>query len=263
MTDVPDLRQTQRLLLHGIDPLSAAEQAAQAAVHIDSTAGLTAQRRFSIYRQSITSTRVRALEAIYPVCRRVLGEQCFSAVLTPFVWRTADAAPDLNAYGAGLAEALQHLTAAEPVFRDYPYLPDLARLEWSLHAAYYAADEPAFDPAQLQDRAAEQVTIRLAHGVSVHVTDFPVFEIWRQHQQAAAPGRVAYLQGPDYLCVYRDGQQPAVAQLQAREHALLSACRGGIGLATLAAAEGVSADLATRLPALIARGWLVAAACSV
>ena len=43
---------------------------------------------------------------------------------------------DLNLFGAHFAQFLQDFEHVA----DYPYFPDMARLEWALHRAHYAAD---------------------------------------------------------------------------------------------------------------------------
>lgn len=255
------LAEIQRLLMDGIHPhrTTAARDAAGKLLAESGT--LSATDRFLIYRNNITAARVRALGAIYPVCRKIVGEDCFQGMAKTFAWQSPDRSEDLNVYGETFDAFLAEQVRTREAFTDLSYLPELARLEWHWHAAYYAPDDAAFDASGLATQAphdAEHITFPLSASLSLMETRFPVFEIWRRHHEEDAVASVAALVETDYLCIYRAGYAPRVERIDKARYALLDACREGLSLAQLAERAGVTESLPALLPEMITRGWIVA-----
>lgn len=96
------------------------------------------ERRYNVYRNNVTVGLVRALEANFPVVRRLLGEHYFAGFARDFAQKHPPQSPLMFIYGALLPKALEDaedLTA-------YPYLGDVARLEIHWRESYHAADAP-------------------------------------------------------------------------------------------------------------------------
>ena len=82
-------------------------------------------------------------------------------------------------------ERLAAFVAAFPHTQDLPYLPDVARMEWLAHRAYYAADGTAFDPARLAGVPPSRwIDLRpaLAPACALLESDWPLARIWTVHQ---------------------------------------------------------------------------------
>ena len=103
------------------------------------------ETRFAIYRNNVVFGLIEALGARFPVCRRLLGEECFDASAALFARRKPPRAAVLHEYGEGFAEFLE----AFPPFADYDYLGDMARFEAALGRAYYARHARPLAPAAL------------------------------------------------------------------------------------------------------------------
>ncbi len=110
-------------------------------------------RRFAVYRNNVTVSLIRAMEANFPALRRLLGETYFAGLAREFVLRHPPQSPLMFAYGAAFPEFLKEQTDLAP----YPYLSDVAALECLMRQAYHAADArvlaaeelAAFPPTQL------------------------------------------------------------------------------------------------------------------
>src|SRR5262245_50676916 len=115
-------------------------------------------RRLGVYRSNLVGSTTHALTAAYPVVAKVVGAEFFAAMAREFAKCVPSKDGDLNWFGVQLAEFLEGFA---PV-RELPYLPDLARLEWSVHRAHYAADVAPLDVIRLAGVApAEQPGLRL------------------------------------------------------------------------------------------------------
>ncbi|MFX9866817.1 DNA-binding domain-containing protein, partial [Acinetobacter baumannii] len=88
------------------------------------------------YRATSIANATAALRLAYPVCRLITGDDYFDALARRYRAACPSRDGDLNRYGDRFAAFLDGF---EPV-RALPYLPDVARLEWSVHVATMAAD---------------------------------------------------------------------------------------------------------------------------
>ncbi len=186
--------------------------------HVQALSGLRA------YRANAQAVAHRALVSAYPVLARLLGEEAMSA-LARDLWREDPPVKgDLAWFGAGMAGWLGQVEA----FEDLPYLPDVARLEWTVHRAQVAADPPEA-PVDLQLLAGDPdlVVVQFVTGSAAVVSPWPVFRLWQAHQAEpdAEPElgevRAALAAGEgDRAWVWRKGPRVEVAALAAAEHEL-------------------------------------------
>ena len=102
-------------------------------------------RRYAVYRNNVTVGLIRALEANFPVVRRLLGEEYFAGFARDFAQGHPPQSPLMFQYGAGFAEALER---AEDL-ASYRYLADVARLEIFWRESYHAADAYPLDAGAL------------------------------------------------------------------------------------------------------------------
>lgn len=98
-------------------------------------------RRYAVYRNNVTVGLIRALEANFPVVRRLLGEEYFAGFARDFAQGHPPQSPLMFQYGADFPAALER---AEDL-ASYPYLADVARLEIIWRESYHATDANPLD----------------------------------------------------------------------------------------------------------------------
>jgi len=143
---------------------------------------------------------------------------------------------------------------------DYAYLPDLARLDFMTHAAYYADPDPKFDFDLFEQRLlnGEQVRFQISHSLGLLASSYPVHEIWLHNR----PGfnttqnrhQIQAVSGTQYLLVYRDRYIPVVMPVSGHEYQLLEAFADNHTLQNVI--EHINCDIDTMLPKLIANKWI-------
>jgi hypothetical protein len=169
------------------------------------------QRRFNVYRNNVYAGLLGVLEARYPAVQRILGEEFFRAMARIFIDQAPPRSPVLLEYGRGFAEFLETF---EPI-SDEPYLPDVARLEWKMHAARHAADCSAIragDLASYGENAAT-LTFRLAAAVSLVASAYPVFSLWRANTSPAAETGPLAFSGRECVLVTRPALTPEAVRI--------------------------------------------------
>ena len=220
--------------------------------------GIPPAARLDAHRATIRDAHLGALDTAYPVCREVLGPKYWRRLLGEEIQAFGDAGPDLNRYGEFLPELLARAQARRPELAELGYLGELAALEWRVHEAGFAADDPPFDWAAfraLDDAGRERLRLAPSRALRLLRFEHPVDELWRRHRDGP-PGWPP--QAPVRCCVHRAGRfEVSVARLDDGEAALLEALGAGRALGELPGAEG---DAAGTLFRMIERGWIAAAA---
>lgn len=143
--------------------------------------GLTAGARLAIYRHHVFTTLTDVLMSTYPVVCRLVDARFFAYAADRYIREHLPGSPCLFEYGASLAEFL----ARFPPCRDLAYLPDVARLEWALHAARHADEASPLNPSRLAAVPPDEtpwLTLRLDPSVAYLASPWPIDEIWRANQ---------------------------------------------------------------------------------
>jgi hypothetical protein len=215
----------------------------------------SAGERFAAYRANVRGAHLQALDSAYPVLREVLGPRYWRQLLDAELPVYASPSPDLNAYGDFMPALLRGAQRRRAELRELPYLEALAMLEWQVHRARLAADEPAFDWgafAKLPDEVQASATLVQSNALALLEPGYPVDCIWRSHQGIDAGENE--LAEDICCCVHRAGRfDIGVTRLDRQEFEelqLLAAARIG------AMYRDGNDALAHRIFAWIQRGWI-------
>jgi hypothetical protein len=205
----------------------------------------------SVYRSNAFGNWAQALAGAYPIVRKVVGADFFEGLAREYARAYPSASGDLNEYGAGLAE----FVAAFPHTQDLPYLPDVARMEWLAHRAYYAADATPFDLTRISNSNPESLRPRLAPGCALLASDWPLARIWTVHQHDYEGAIDVDLgAGPDRILAHRPRWRAQVRSLAPGDYRFLDMARQGKTLGE--ALETAVAEDSAFDAALALAGWV-------
>ena len=142
-------------------------------------------RRFAVYRNNVAVGLIGALEARYPVSRRIAGDDLFRAMARAFVRAHKPRSPVMIAYGEDFPDSPPPMSLR----RGATALPsaDVARLENAWVEAYHAEDAPAATVGELAELSPDCLPgTRIAFHPAARLLRFatPAASIW-----AARPGR--------------------------------------------------------------------------
>src|SRR5208283_2885287 len=147
-------------------------------------------RRFSVYRNNVAVGLIGALEARYPVSRRIVGDVVFRAMARAFASARKPRSPVMIAYGGDFPEfAAAYLEALEAGL-GLAYVADVARLESAWVEAYHAADEPVASAGDLGKLSPDQLPgTRIAFHAAARLLRFstPAATIWASSQPGGEP----------------------------------------------------------------------------
>lgn len=228
-----------------------------------------------IYRANAHAHAQRALAASYPSVQALLGESAFAALACALWQVQPPRVGDLNRWGAGLADFI----ARDAQLAPWPYLADVARLEWALAQAQGAADaEPdAASFAWLANQPAQQLRAVLAPGWTCLTGTSPLVSLVLAHRPTlaatdaappslAAAARAVQAGRVEQALVWRTGWRVRLRAVQPWESAALRVLAQGGRLDALLRAWPDAADSA-RAPAppslsdwlaqAVRAGWLI------
>lgn len=182
--------------------------------------GRPAGRRFDVYRNNVTVSLTEALRQAFPVIRKLVGEEFFTAMAREHLRAHPPTSPLMMHYGRDMPVFLENF----PPVQHLGYLPDIARLELALRESYHAADAATVPGEALQSLSPDALLAsRLALAPSLRLirSRWPVHAIWSANMRGTdAPKAVTaedvliarpdYDPGPHRL---PDGAAPFIAAL--------------------------------------------------
>jgi len=115
--------------------------------------GKSARKRFAVYRNNVTVSLIDVLAGVFPAIQRLVGEGFFRDMARLYMSEEPPSSAVMFEYGGGFAAFLERF---EPV-SEYPYLPDVARLERAWLDAYHSADAEPLRPDSLGAIPPEQL----------------------------------------------------------------------------------------------------------
>ena len=238
---MPTLDQTQQLfwkliaapegVAPGLAALSPSERGvADALVRED--ARLSAVERIDIYADMYFYRIRDCLREDFATVCAVIGEAAFHNLITDYLLVHPSTHFSLRYVGRHLPAFVRSHTFGT----QWPYLADLALLEWTILEAFDALDAEPLDAAALaavpQDRWPD---LRFTPTPSLHLLDvgWPVHEIWRQAQA----GEEQVEPQPADTCVrlWRQDLRVFHRPIDAAERAALDVLRHGASFATVCA----------------------------
>ncbi|WP_103256594.1 DNA-binding domain-containing protein [Tabrizicola aquatica] len=200
-------------------------------------AGLTArdatevERRFAVYRNNVAVSLTEALAARFPVIRRLVGAEFFAPLARLYAEAERPRSPILAEWGDGFGAFLDGF----PPLSGYPYLGDVARIEYARGRAFHAADAPPVDPLALISADPEKVRLALHPSLLLLRLAHPAVSIWARNQPEGEGLPLA--KGPQTALILRDAAfQVQVRALEAGDAALVTALMAGDPLAAAALA---------------------------
>lgn len=221
--------------------------------------GIAPAARLRIYRNANLAIHVDALATSYPALQRLLGADCLDGLATRHAAYRGSRSGNLQDYGADFADYL----AAQPETAAWPWLGDVARLEWLRQEVALAADAaPADADALVAALADPHAALHLRPCVRVLSSAWAALDLWR-YAQAPEDGDVEPAV-PQSVLLWREDGQVAMRAIEPAQAAFVRALRHKASLTlALAAAQLIDAQVAPETLLLPLLEHALLAACPV
>lgn len=188
--------------------------------------GVTGEERMSVYANGYLARIRESLKEVYEAVNQAVGCEKFSALGEEYTRAFPSRNYNLNYAGRHLADLLQK---AE-VTRAFPFLPDLAKLEWQIWEAFHAFDETPLNPSKLADLSLEDwedTRIIFQPSVRLVTSAWPVLDIWLARQKPFEEARLPSKKHPERILVGRRADQVRCERLDENQYCLLEGLLSG------------------------------------
>jgi len=259
MGPMPSLRELQMRFLRSIadapGPAASDSFDARLLELVRGQGRLGAAKRLDIYAQMYWARLLDVLREDFSRVVVCLGTERFTEIALGYLAGNRSVRPSVRHTGACFAEFL----AGDAEVRTWPFLSDLARLEWARVEVFDAPDAEPLRVAQLQAIPAADwpgLTFKLIPAVRLLHCGWPVHEIWAR----AGDGGLCEPMRPaeTHLRVWRDGFTVYQASMDAIERLVLERIVAGesFGAACETFARGVTAEDAPGEAAKLLLRWI-------
>jgi hypothetical protein len=165
--------------------------------------GAEPARRFNIYRNNTFLSLTAHLKTLYPVTARLGDERFFAYAAHAFILRKPPREPRLAVYGAEFPRFL----ALFPASRTTPILSRMAALEWVVHQALIAGEQPPLTIAAIAGGSACRLRLVLQPSLGFTISEWPLLPLWSGSQATDQPiarctERLAVLRSRDSVRVF-------------------------------------------------------------
>ena len=208
-----------------------------------------------VYRNNFLGARLGVLLQTFPRLLSLLGEdyllQCSRRFLSDY---PLDATSDnMNHLGRRFPEFLRKLVEEKIELAIYPWLADLAKLEYARHAAYYAPDNSNFDFKEFQELGSlgEDVYLQTSNSLALIKCEWPLYQL--DCDIASGKIHADYPKEWQTICIFREKFAVHTSTISEEEFELLEGILKGLGMMALLEQAGESAK---QLPIFIQKGWV-------
>ncbi len=207
--------------------------------------GRRTTKRFDVYRNNVAVSLTEALEAAFPVIRKLVGNEFFRAMSGVYLRAHPPASPLMMFYGADMPAFLAGFTPAASL----PYLPDVAHLELALRHAYHAPDTAPIAADALAQYPPENLgdlRFALAPALRLVASPYPIHGLWRANMAGDAPTK-----GAETVLITRPDLDPQMHVIPPAAARFIVALKADATLAGAADEAGETLDLTTILGLLL------------
>lgn len=138
--------------------------------------------RIKIYQDNVLITLYNTLKNCFPSVCNLVDEQFFKYAVNEYIKVNKPKSGNLDDYGDNFADFLANMKE----LKDFPYIEDVAKLEWALHSSYFAADVEPIDRvgvSQIEPERLESIKFDLHPSAQLISSKYPINKIWQVSQQ--------------------------------------------------------------------------------
>ena len=137
--------------------------------------------RLSVYQNNFFYSLIEILQEAFPTINKLTGEEFFKALAKTYIQKSPPANPLLFEYG----DQFSNFVRQSPQLAAYPYMADVAQLDWLRHCAYYAPEPKpltANDFSNIDINLLVDAKLKFHPTVGIVMSDYAIFSIWESNQ---------------------------------------------------------------------------------
>lgn len=209
---------------------------------LDNATKSTNDQRLDIYRNNVFYSLKNALADLYPVFKRLTGDDFFNGAGLAYLNMYPPEQASMVNFGKTFPEFLETFEYAS----NHKWLADIAKLELARHQSYHEADTVLLTPADLAHippQELAEMNVRLLPSLRLIKSKYPIYTIWLANQDGVDNDETIDLDaGGELLCLYRPQYDVIIKTLSSGAYVFLSNLQQGqaLGDAIISATESDS-----------------------
>lgn len=221
---------------------------------------LSASQHIGIYQNSIFAAKQKVLQEIYPVCKKLVGDEFFIAMINNYIPQAISQSPDLGDYGLDFPKFVAKFKPAKSL----PYLSDVTRLEVAWHQTNSAAEPTGFDFQKLSEYCTdprEKTIFQLSPGSTLITSPYPIHRIWEVNQDEYLGDQTVGLPANTQFNFYiwREYLETRIDLLTLPEWQMLTWMQSGLCLDEICDKTNetlIFVNVEELLPKMVSLGWI-------
>ena len=165
---------------------------------------ISSDKRFQIYKNNVWLEVLDSLHNTFPVVYGLVGKDFFKGCAYQFFKKHPPQAGDLNLYGKNFSEFLSTIES----LKAYPYMSDIAKLEWVCHICCLSEKEPICGKEDFMCLPQDEflnLKIHLQPHLYVQYSKWPIDKVWMSyHQNILAHENIDMSQQDSYMLIFKD-----------------------------------------------------------
>ena len=184
------------------------------------------EERLAVYANGYLARIAESLKEVYEAVHHVLGSEKFLELCEGYARRFPSRNYNLNYAGRHFPKFLE----TGPFSQTYPFLPDLARLEWLIWEAFHAFDETPAQVSPIHDVSPEDwghCRIRFQPSVSLLDSKWTLLPLWLGRHEIQTETSQEKLARPEHLLIGRKKDQVRCEPLDENQYKLVAGLLAG------------------------------------
>ncbi|HVN84569.1 MAG TPA: putative DNA-binding domain-containing protein [Candidatus Binatia bacterium] len=206
------------------------------------------RERLDVYINGYPARAHDALDESFPALVHLIGHEATHDLVARYLPALTVRSYNLNDLGTELPSFLR----TDCLTERFPFLPDLAELEWKVARAFHARDDVPFAPSRLAAWTEEQwanAVVRFQPSVAVVCSPWPILTLWNARETPISAIDIDLTDHAEPVLIRRVGFGVRCEPIDVNEARLLSGLiagrRLGEAMAELAEANDETGDVSS------------------
>lgn len=251
MNDLADLQDKfQTYLLHSSNQIEHS---------IVGTENVPVELRLMIYGDAYRARLLEALESTYTALKAYMGDDDFYQLGHEYIDAFPSTYRSIRWFGDQLPDFLKNHIQ----YCDYPFLSELAKIEWAMTIVFDAADSDVLKTEDMNNIPAdkwENMQIQLHPSVSLLSLSWNVFEIWQNISSDQEPPEPVCSEAPVVWILWRNELLNHYSSLSEDEAWAINMVTNGytFGMLCEGLCKWTDEQNAVARAAILLKGWIIA-----
>ena len=185
---------------------------------------LSIQKAFEVYHDSYVQKLTEALEKTFEAVYWVVGADLFNKIAKQYIDTEPSVSYNLEDYGGNFPEFLN----GHRLTKGVPFLPDLARFEWTYKNLYHRANPEPLPSDRIQDILhADDCRIRFIDAMEIFASPFRVSEMWQRRFEPAYMFEDIVWEYPEWVLMFKRDHEIHLQHINHTEAILLEELGNG------------------------------------